>query len=95
MHFQISIYIVFVGKESTMREMNNKVENFCEHECFETNTHFRNENISFLAAYVAEDGQHWEERPLGLANFICPSTLEHQGLEEGVGGLRSRAWGKV
>ena len=26
-----------------------------------------------LAAYVAEDGlvgQHWEERPLGLANFI-------------------------
>jgi hypothetical protein len=30
-----------------------------------------------LAAYVAEDGlvsHHWEERPLGLANFICPST---------------------
>ena len=29
-----------------------------------------------LAAYVAEDGlvgHHWEERPLGLANFICPS----------------------
>jgi hypothetical protein len=28
-----------------------------------------------LAAYVAEDGlvsHHWEERPLGLANFICP-----------------------
>jgi hypothetical protein len=27
-----------------------------------------------LAAYVAEDdlvGHHWEERPLGLANFIC------------------------
>jgi hypothetical protein len=26
-----------------------------------------------LAAYVAEDGlvsHHWEERPLGLANFI-------------------------
>jgi hypothetical protein len=31
----------------------------------------------FLAAYVAEDGlvgHHWEERLLGLANFICPST---------------------
>jgi hypothetical protein len=29
---------------------------------------------------------HWEERPLGLANFICPSTGELQGQEEGVGG---------
>jgi hypothetical protein len=41
-----------------------------------------------LAAYVAEDGlvgRHWEERPLGLANFICPSTGEHQGQEVGVG----------
>jgi hypothetical protein len=31
----------------------------------------------FLAAYVSEDGlvvDHWEERPIGLANFICPST---------------------
>ena len=30
-----------------------------------------------LAAYVAEDGlvgHHWEERPLCLANFTCPST---------------------
>jgi hypothetical protein len=39
--------------------------------------------------YVAEDdlvGHHWEERPLGLANFICPSTGEHQGKEVGVGG---------
>jgi hypothetical protein len=28
-----------------------------------------------LAAYVAEDGlvsHHWGERPLGIANFICP-----------------------
>jgi hypothetical protein len=28
-----------------------------------------------LAAYVAEDdlvSHHWEERPLGIANFICP-----------------------
>jgi hypothetical protein len=42
-----------------------------------------------LAAYVAEDGlvgHHWEERPLGLANFICHSTGEHQGQEVGVGG---------
>ena len=42
-----------------------------------------------LAAYVAEDGlvgHHWEERPLGLANFICLSTGEHQGQEVGVSG---------
>ena len=42
-----------------------------------------------LAAYLAEDGlvgHHWEERPLGLANFICFSTGERQGQEVGVGG---------
>ena len=35
-----------------------------------------------LATYVAEGGlvsHHWEERSLGLANFICPSTGERQG----------------
>ena len=35
-----------------------------------------------LAAHVSEDGlvsHQWEERPLGLANFICPSTGERQG----------------
>jgi hypothetical protein len=47
-----------------------------------------------LAAYVAEDGligHHWEERPLGIANFICPRTGECQGQEAGVGGYGSRA----
>jgi hypothetical protein len=42
-----------------------------------------------LAAYVAEDSlvcHHREERPLGLVNFICPSTEEHQGQEVGLGG---------
>jgi hypothetical protein len=42
-----------------------------------------------LTAYVAEDGllcHHLEERPIGLANFIYPSTREHQGQEVGVGG---------
>ena len=55
-----------------------------------------------LAAYVAEDSlvsHHWEERPLGLANFICPSTWESQakkdkwvvrgaGCGEGIGNFR-------
>ena len=48
-----------------------------------------------LAAYVAEDGlvdPHWEERPFGLANFICPSTGERQGQEVGVSGWHS-GWG--
>jgi hypothetical protein len=42
-----------------------------------------------LAAYVAEDdlvGHHWKERPLDIANFLCPSTGECQGQEVGVGG---------
>jgi hypothetical protein len=42
-----------------------------------------------LAAYVEEDGLFghlWEERPLGLANFICLSTGERQGQEVGMGG---------
>jgi hypothetical protein len=42
-----------------------------------------------LAAYVSKDGlvgHHCKERPIGLANFICPSTGEHQGQKVGVGG---------
>jgi hypothetical protein len=49
-----------------------------------------------LAAYVAEDGlvgHHWEERPLGIANFICPSKRECYGQEVGVGGYGSRVAG--
>jgi hypothetical protein len=42
-----------------------------------------------LAAYVSKDGlvvHHWKERPIELANFICPSTGECQGQKGGVGG---------
>jgi hypothetical protein len=42
-----------------------------------------------LAAYVSKDGlvgHHWKERPIGLANFICPITGEHQGQKGGVVG---------
>jgi hypothetical protein len=41
-----------------------------------------------LAAYVSGDGivsDHWEESPLGLANFICLSRVQLQGQEVGVG----------
>ena len=41
-----------------------------------------------LAAYVSKDGligHHWKERPIGHANFICPSTGEHQGQKNGNG----------
>ena len=47
--------------------------------------------LSTLAAYVSKDGlvgHHWKERPIGLANFICPSTVERQGQKVGVGGQR-------
>ena len=47
-----------------------------------------------LAAYVAEDGlvgHHQEEKSLGIANVICPSTGERQGQEARVGGQGSRA----
>jgi hypothetical protein len=42
-----------------------------------------------LAAYVSKDGlvgHHCKERPIGLANFICPSTGEYRDQEVGVGG---------
>jgi hypothetical protein len=42
-----------------------------------------------LAAYVSKDGligHHCKESPIGLANFICPSTGEPQGQKGGVGG---------
>jgi hypothetical protein len=45
--------------------------------------------LSALGAYVAEDGivgHHWEERLLGIANFIYPSTGKCLGQEAGVGG---------
>jgi hypothetical protein len=34
-------------------------------------------------------GHHWKERPIGLANFICPSTGEYQGQKGGAGGQGS------
>jgi hypothetical protein len=43
-----------------------------------------------LTAYVSKDGlvgYHWKERPIGLANFICPSTGVCQGQKVAVGGL--------
>jgi hypothetical protein len=42
-----------------------------------------------LAACVSKDGlvgHHWKERPIGLANFIFPSTEKCQGQKVGVGG---------
>ena len=51
-----------------------------------------------LAAYVAEDGlvgHHWEEKPFGIANFICPSAGERQDQELGVGGQGSTAEGRA
>jgi hypothetical protein len=52
--------------------------------------------LLILAAYVSKDGlvgHHWKERPIGLANFICPSTGERQGQKGGVGGKGIRVVG--
>jgi hypothetical protein len=41
-----------------------------------------------LAAYVSKDGlvgHHWKEKPIGHANFICPSTGECQGQNMAMG----------
>jgi hypothetical protein len=49
-----------------------------------------------LAAYISKDGlvgHHWKERPIGLANFIRPSTGERQGQKGGVGGQGSGVGG--
>jgi hypothetical protein len=43
----------------------------------------------FIALTMVSDGlvgHHWKERPIGHANFICPSTGEPQGQKGGVGG---------
>jgi hypothetical protein len=41
-----------------------------------------NPELLTLATYVSKDGlvgHHWKERPIELANFICPSAGECQG----------------
>ena len=51
----------------------------------------RTPELLTLAAYESKDGlvgHHWKERPIGLANFICPSTEERQCQKVGVGGQR-------
>jgi hypothetical protein len=57
-----------------------------------------------LAAYVSKDGlvgHHWKERPIGQANFICPSTGERQGQKMGMGAEGSEGegmgyfWGSI
>jgi hypothetical protein len=45
--------------------------------------------VKTLLEYASKDGlvgHHWKERPIGHANFICPSTGERQGHKRGVGG---------
>jgi hypothetical protein len=44
--------------------------------------------IKICTCYVSKDGlvgHHWKERPVGQANFICPSTVERHGQKNGNG----------
>jgi hypothetical protein len=46
-------------------------------------------NVILIHKQEQEDslvGHHWKERPIGHANFICPSTGKRQGQKVGVGG---------
>jgi hypothetical protein len=48
-----------------------------------------------LAAYVSKDGlvsHHWKERPFGLANFICSSTVGTPGPKRGSGWVGEWGW---
>jgi hypothetical protein len=50
-----------------------------------------------LAAYVSKDGlvgHHWKERPIGHANYICPSTGKRQGQKNGNEWIE-KWWGRV
>jgi hypothetical protein len=54
-------------------------------------------NAHLRFSHVSKDGlvgHHWKERPIGPANFICPSTGERQGQKVEVGGWVG-AWGRV
>jgi hypothetical protein len=58
-----------------------------------TEVSLKSKKLLTLAACVSKDGlvgHHWKERPIGLANFICPSTREYQGQKVGVGRYGSR-----
>jgi hypothetical protein len=50
------------------------------------NTHRRKSIITQKGITLDFNHNHWEERPLGLAHFICPNTGEQKGQEVGVGG---------
>jgi hypothetical protein len=48
-----------------------------------------------LAAYVSKDGlvgHHWKERPIGLANFICPQYRGMPGPKRGSGWVGEWGW---
>jgi hypothetical protein len=50
----------------------------------------------YLSNKKTSQNRSWlfcEERPLGIANFICPNTGECQGQETGMGGWWNRAEG--
>jgi hypothetical protein len=51
-----------------------------------------------LAAYISKDGlvgHHWKDRPIGLANFICPVQGNARAIKgQWVGrGLEGWLWG--
>ena len=71
--------------EKVLKELEGSATLLVEHHYELTST----PELLTLAAYESKDGlvrHHWKERPIGLANFVCPSTGERQGQKGGVGG---------
>jgi hypothetical protein len=71
--------------EKILKELKGSASLYVEQHHELTNT----PELLTLAAYVSKDGlvaHHWKERPIVLANFICPSIVERQGQKVGVGG---------
>jgi hypothetical protein len=72
-----------LGSSQLLAIINKAAMNIVDYELIST------PELLTLAAYVSKDGlvcHQWKERPIGLANFICPRTGERQGQQVGVGG---------
>jgi hypothetical protein len=86
----------FRREEPTVTSQNDLINNYKTYNWKESplnlGVRFTELGLRRESAYISKDGlvgHHWKERPIGLANFICPSTGEYQGQKGGVGGQGS------
>jgi hypothetical protein len=83
--FFVSVSWFHLLKNSLTKELKRSATLSVEQHYELTNT----PELLTLSAHVSKDGlvgHHWKERPIGQANFICPSAGERQGQKMGMGG---------